>query len=334
MRFLLKTVVFLLAAGLVVAAGILAWGHIHVQRIAPPLPTIDAVLASDSSDLPVSLRYINTASQGVPRSSVLEPSLDPDPDAAYTMGHPAFVVEWSDGRLFLIDLGMSSAGAMSFGRPLESLAGADRMQPHSNTSERLAAARARVSGIAFTHMHVDHTGGIQALCEDFAIAAPSGERIPIFQGRHQMREVNHTTRGAKIQLEEAGCLERNPLVSEDAIQEIPGFPGLSMIAAAGHTPGSQIFIVKLRAAANAADDETDSEQVETWVITGDVVNHIEAIEFDIPKPGYYSLFIVPENTERLARVRAFLKQLSRQPDVHLLVSHDLNQLESSGISEY
>jgi glyoxylase-like metal-dependent hydrolase (beta-lactamase superfamily II) len=335
MRFLLKTIVFLLTASLVVAAGTLAWGHIHIRRIEPPLPTLDAVLALDaSSDLPVSLRYINTASQAVPRSAVLEPSLDPDPEAAYTMGHPAFVVEWSDGRLFLIDLGMSAAGAMSFGRPLESLAGADRMQPHSGTSERLADARARVAGIAFTHMHVDHTGGIQGLCDDVLMDTPSGQRIPIFQGRYQMREVNHTTRGAKIQLEEADCIERHPLVSEDAIQEIPGFPGVSMIAAAGHTPGSQIFIVKLRTPANPNESEAGNERVETWVLTGDVVNHIQAVEFDIPKPGYYSLLVVPENAERLGHVRSFLKQLSRRPGVRLLVSHDLNQLEASGISEY
>ena len=58
------------------------------------------------------------------------------------------------------------------------------------------------------------------------------------------------------------------------------------------------------------------------------------IELNIPKPRLYSLLMVPENEERLSQVRGLLKQLSRQPGVSLLVSHDLNQIESSGLSEY
>jgi glyoxylase-like metal-dependent hydrolase (beta-lactamase superfamily II) len=330
MRFLWRTLVFLVTASLVVAMGVLAWGHIHVRRIEPPLPTLDAVLApAPSGELPVALHYVNTATQPMPRSNVLESSLDPNPEAPYAMGHPAFVVEWSDGRIFLIDLGMSAAGAMSFGRPLEALGGADRMQPHTSTSERLADARARIAGIAFTHMHVDHTGGIEELCNDLRAEAA---RIPVFQGRYQMREVNHTTRGAKIQLEEADCIERRPLVSQESIQPIPGFPGLSMIAAAGHTPGSQIFVVELRAPAQ--EDGGGEPRSRTWVITGDVVNHIQAVELDIPKPGYYSLLVVPENTDRLAQVRGFLRQLARRPGVQLLVSHDFHQVADSGLAEF
>jgi glyoxylase-like metal-dependent hydrolase (beta-lactamase superfamily II) len=227
---------------------------------------------------------------------------------------------------------MDAAGAMAFGRPLESFAGAGRMQPEKSVSEALGEARARVAGIGFTHMHVDHTGGLKSLCEDWRLEAAASNPIPTFQGRYQMMEVNHTTRSAKVQLENASCIQRQPLVGGDSIQAIPEFPGLFVIAAAGHTPGSQVFVVQLRKRAGASEEEPDD--VETWVVTGDVVNHVAGVELDIPKPRLYSLLLVPENEERLHRMRGFLKQLSRQPNVQLLVSHDLNQIEASGLPAY
>jgi glyoxylase-like metal-dependent hydrolase (beta-lactamase superfamily II) len=135
-----------------------------------------------------------------------------------------------------------------------------------------------------------------------------------------------------VQLENASCIQRQPLVGGDSIQAIPEFPGLFVIAAAGHTPGSQVFVIQLRKRSGASEENPDD--VETWVVTGDVVNHIAGVELDIPKPRLYSLLLVPENEERLHRMRRFLKQLSRQPDVQLLVSHDLDQIETSGLPAY
>ena len=162
--------------------------------------------------------------------------------------------------------------------------------------------------------------------------ANAGERIKVFQNRHQVMEINHTTQPAKRALDEADCVKQQPLVSQAAIQKIPGFPGIFVVAAAGHTPGSEVFVVHVRTFPGQSDGRYDD--VQTWIITGDVANHEAGIEKNLPKPRLYSLFLVPENEERLAKVRSFLKELGRQPGVELLVSHHQKQIESTGLKPY
>ena len=79
--------------------------HLVVQRERGPLPMVGDVLALDKvTDLPVKVSVIETARQSMPRSGVLDPGTDPTPDAPYVMTHPAFVLEWADGRLLLVVL--------------------------------------------------------------------------------------------------------------------------------------------------------------------------------------------------------------------------------------
>jgi len=105
---------------------------------------------------------------------------------------------------------------------------------------------------------------------------------------------------------------------------VPGFPGLAVVVAGGHTPGSQVFVARVR----------EGGEVRTSVLTGDVVNHIDGVRHDVPKPGYYSLLVVPEHGERLSQVRAWLRGLERDHGVRLLVSHDQRALEQAGVPSY
>ena len=333
MRFLLKLIGFLLVAGLVVAASALAWGHIHIRRFNPPLPALSEVLEPDRElELPVRLTWINTASQRMPRSAVLEPNVDPDPDAPYVMSHPSFVVEWQDGRIFLIDLGMDAGAAIRFGMPNELVVGADPIEPHTAASSRLAGSLSRVAGIGFTHMHQDHTAGLLLLCRDLLPGGPGSEPVPVFQHDSQISQVNHTTWPAKKHIEEADCIERRTLGFDSGLIPVPDFPGLYAIPAGGHTPGSTIYVVQLRTF--PGQSEGHHSDVETWVITGDIVNHEQGVELGTPKPRLYSLLVVPENEDRLGTVRDFLKQLAAKPGVKILIPHDRTQLEKSGLPVY
>jgi hypothetical protein len=76
------------------------------------------------------------------------------------------------------------------------------------------------------------------------------------------------------------------------------------------------------------------DDVKTWVVTGDVVNHFQGIERGLSKPQLYRMLIVPENDEWLAEVRTFLRKLSSRPGVRLLVNHDREQLETTGLPIY
>src|SRR4029450_2873905 len=124
----------------------------------------------------------------MPRSGVLDPSLDPTPDAPYTMSHPAFVLEWADGRVFEIDAGMDGESAIAFGAPLEAASGAGPSQPLGSAAAKLGDSLGRLAGIAFTHEHTDHTNGVAELCR--LHDAP----IRLIQGRLQIEESNYTTR--------------------------------------------------------------------------------------------------------------------------------------------
>ena len=208
----------------------------------------------------------------MPRSSVIEPALDPTPDADYVMTHPAFVLAWPDGRLFLFD-----------------------------------------AGAAFSHLHIDHTAGLAALCA--ARDAP----LPVFQTPPQHEGGNYTTRAGRAQIEQAGCAQPRRLAPAP-LAAVPGFPGLWLVPVAGHTPGSQMLVARLSTPGG----------VQVWVFTGDAVNHRDAARLELPKPRLYSLLVVPEDTQRLRSVRRLLAELMERPGVRLAVSHDAQGLDALG----
>ena len=318
MRRWLLVLAGLVGIGLGALAAVVVGAHREIDAIDPPLPSAAVVIQADAeSDLPVRLRWIDTASQALPRSAVLEPDLDPDPGARYVMSHPSFVLEWPDGRIFLIDLGMDAESATAFGRNLEWMAGGEPIAFHGSTAQRLGDAVDRVRGLAFTHLHTDHTSGIAELCQ--ARSAP----LRFLQARRQAERANYTTRPGRAQLETAGCLE--PEILEGAARmPVPGFPGVSVVAAGGHTPGSQIFVAHVR----------DGRRVRTWVLTGDVVNHLDAVRFDLPKPRLYSLLVVPESRDRLQKLRVWLRDLAQTHGASLVVSHDELAIQASGIEPW
>lgn len=289
--------------------------HRQIRNLDPELPAVDAILVFDpTSDLPVSLSWLNTASQRMPRSAVLEPSLDPTPDAPYAMSHTSFVLEWSDGRIFLVDVGMDREATLAFGKPLGLLAGAEPIFPLGSVAEKLGPSLQRVGAIAFTHEHADHTQGVAALCRLHT------KPLRLIQNRLQIEESNYTTRPSQRQLAEAPCLERE-IAEGGPLFAVRGFPGLAFFAAAGHTPGSQVFVAHVRGSAG----------VRTYLLTGDVVNQIDGVRGNIPKPRLYSMGMVPESPTRLDTLRRLLAELERDHGVTLLVSHDQLSLEASGV---
>jgi glyoxylase-like metal-dependent hydrolase (beta-lactamase superfamily II) len=312
-RFL---VVLALLVGAVVAyAAIgLAWAHVEIRSLDPELPATAEILAPPADhDLPVRVTWYDTAVQPMPRSAVLDPARDPAPNQPYAMSHSSFALEWSDGRIFLIDAGMDRDSALAFGANLERLGGAQAIEPLGSAADQLGEATSRVAGIGFTHLHTDHTAGVAELCRR------SGRRIRLVRGELAAERTNYTTRGGAQQLADAPCLDAERLEA-GALAPVRGFPGLAVIAAAGHTPCSQVFVAFVR----------DGAAPRTYVFTGDVVNQIDGARHDVPKPALYSLLLVPESTARLARLRALLHELESR-GATLLVSHDRLALEASGV---
>jgi glyoxylase-like metal-dependent hydrolase (beta-lactamase superfamily II) len=271
-RRLARAALALLALAALAAAGALALAHREIRARDPALPGDAEVLALAAvPGGPVALAWHETARQPMPRALVLEPAADPDGAAPYVMSHPSFALAFSDGRLLLVDLGMDGEGARAFGRPLE-WAGAAPLVFASGAAQALGPAVARVGGALFSHLHADHVGGVVALC-----AARAGAALPVFQTAAQAEHVNYTTRPGRRLLERAGCAARRRLPAEP-LAAVPGFPGVAVVDAAGHTPGSQVVLAVLAGGRRLA-------------FTGDVANHVEGVRRNLPKPALYGLVV-------------------------------------------
>lgn len=289
-----------IAACCVLIAVILTEAHLEMRGITPPLPGLASITQlAEVEGGPIRIRYLNTATQGGPGLS--------------SFGYPAYLIEWADGRSFLVDAGMERSDAEAFGQPIEWLLGTDPIETHGSVAEQLGPAKARISGAAFTHLHSDHTSGFAGLCE--------GEKtsITVFQTRLQAERDNFGTLPGHADIDEAECAKQVTLGGA-RMQEVPGFPGLAVVAAGGHSPGSTIFFVRVGDI--------------TWVLSGDITNLLVSLDENLPKPLAYSVLIVPENRDRLEVLRLWLHDLDDQPNTIVVPSHDLSALVATGMRPY
>lgn len=318
MKLLVRGLVGLLLIVAVAAAFFLVPAHLQIRRVEPPLPSVETVRArvAAAAGGPVRLSWINTSSQATPRSNVLGTG-DPHPQRPYRLCHSSFVLEWPDGRTLLVDAGMTREQAESFGAAGE-WAGGEPVRVGTTAAEALAAAGGRVDGAVFTHLHVDHVDGVRELCG----LAPS-RRLSVPMTANQMRLHNYTTAEAFATLRDLPCGELLELGDEE-LAELPGFPGVFVIRAAGHTPDSQVVVAALRRRGRASP----------VVFTGDVVNHIDGIELDLGKPALYRALVVPEDDQRLGEVRRLIRALRDDAGFEVLVSHDQAALEASAVPRY
>lgn len=290
-------VVFLGAIGL---ALFLLPAHRQIRAIDPPLPDAEALRAAVGvANGPVRVSYVNTSSQSS--------------GGGREMGHPAFLFEWADGRGFLIDAGMEPDAAIEFGRLIALLRPeSGEVRTHGSVADQLGRSASRIEGIAFTHLHTDHTQGILALCR-----SRGGGVLPVFQVPLQDEERNHTTdMGFEHLVEARGCATPSRL-GGGPIHEIPGFAGLVAVSAGGHTPGSSVYLARI------------GDRL--WLFSGDVTNTRAELLGNLPKPTLYSLLVVPESPARLERMRLWLAELDRAEDLTVVVSHDLTSLEGTPI---
>ncbi len=306
-RVLLILVLLIVFVPILGLAVFLLPAHLQVRSVDPPLPDLAAMFESvDVEGGPIRVRYVNSATQ---------PTSD-----GRDMGHTAFVLDWEDGRRFVIDLGMEPDVAIEFGKPMESLLGSGPVSPHGSVAEQMGEGVESVAGLAFTHLHHDHTQGIVALCRSH------GGNLPIYQTPFQFEKRNYTTDMGYVFIEEAralpdskGCatpkrLDDNPTGS---LHPIPGFPGLVAIPAGGHTPGSTLYL------AHVADHY--------FLFSGDITNTRRDLIENLPKPALYSFLIVPEDTRRTEKMRLWLRDLDARDDLTVVVSHDLTALEKTQI---
>jgi glyoxylase-like metal-dependent hydrolase (beta-lactamase superfamily II) len=98
------------------------------------------------------------------------------------------------------------------------------------------------------------------------------------------------------------------------------FPGLGIVELGGHTPGSTLFAV--------------ASENRLWLFSGDTTNSKADLLDNKGKGFLYSTILVPENTARTQALRSWLAGLDANHDVTVVVSHDLADIEASGMAQY
>ena len=284
--------------GLVLAAIALVPPHLQIRSVEPELPDaagLRALLSAPNG--PVRIRYVNTSSQELGQGE---------------LGHTVFLVEWANGNLFMIDTGMDRKTAVEFGELMELALGGEEAVSHGTIAELLGEDTMRVTGVAYTHLHIDHSQGTVPFC------VARGPGASVFQTSWQADLHNsNTVEGAAIVAD--SCLEPGT-VGDGAVKAVEGFPGIGLVALGGHTPGSTLFAI-------AAGDRL-------WLLSGDISNSKADLLSNTGKGLLYSYLIVPEHTARSDALRSWLGRLDANEDMTVIVSHDLLDIAASGMAEY
>jgi glyoxylase-like metal-dependent hydrolase (beta-lactamase superfamily II) len=285
---------FALAFGAV--ATILIAAHWQIRQVEPPLPTAEAIeLALAEENAAAAISYINTATQSGPFG---------------TLGHVGVLIEWGDGTpAFLIDTGMPPEQAIAFGAPMERFLGAAPTRTFGAIDLQMGEAVQSIGGIAFTHLHSDHTDGVTGICA--AQVAPA----TVYQTSLQRNLQNFGTRPGEVNINGSACAR--VVLGTNLIKPIADFPGMVAIAAGGHTPGSTVFATRLKG--------------KIWIFAGDITNDMQSLHDNIDKPWAYTTFVVPENLSRQAELRLWLESLNQLENFEVLVAHDIGAWERSEI---
>lgn len=221
------------------------------------------------------------------------------PGAAVVTGWPwranpmviyAYQVVYPNGHI-MIDTAMSADQT--------SVIAGDDIPFDEEAYARLEKAVGDADSIIFTHEHFDHIGG--AIAHPDAVALLDRVRLT---GR-QVSQPDPYWGGLSYP---EGALEGYEPLTYDRVRAFA--PGMVLIEAAGHTPGSQIIYVK-----TASGQE--------YLFVGDVAWNYAGINLVRPRPNIVSWFFLEEDRPRTHAQVAELKALAKEnPELEIIVGHD------------
>ncbi|MDB5972956.1 MAG: fold metallo-hydrolase [Hydrocarboniphaga sp.] len=162
---------------------------------------------------------------------------------------------------------------------------------------RVSAALPKASLIVITHEHMDHIGGIASYPEPARL-------LPALRLSREQLAHPETMAPAKLAPElVAGIV---PLQYE---QMLAIAPGVVLIRAPGHTPGSQMVYVK----------RADGREV---LFLGDIAWHRRNIELVRERPWFMTALVGENRAQVLPELSALHKLAQSNPEIHQVPGHD------------
>jgi glyoxylase-like metal-dependent hydrolase (beta-lactamase superfamily II) len=212
---------------------------------------------------------------------------------------PSYQVLYPDGSMIIVD---APPGRAFF----------DARFPGSFDDAQYAAeqdALAHARLIVVTHEHADH---LQGIAESPKLAAFADHLLLTREQRDDTRWLT------ECKFPEQVRASLHPLEFD---HYYPLAPGVVLIKAPGHTPGSQIVYVRL------ADNSE-------YLLIGDIAWDMEQVTIPKCRPRLAELAMRENSDQVTAELRTLHDLAASNPDVHIVVSHDAKQLadyESAGI---
>jgi glyoxylase-like metal-dependent hydrolase (beta-lactamase superfamily II) len=256
----------------------------------PELVAARGLVHAVPGELPTSIGYLIIVDDSNPLSQAVENA----PQTIVKSPDPVFQVKYPHGWI-MVDAAMDRELATAPGSTGKFL---------DDAYTRMVAALRGAGLIVITHEHGDHIGTV-------AHSSVADELAPkTLLNRQEMESLLHRP---KVTFTPFDSTKASRYIVVDYDRVLPIAPGVVLIKAPGHTPGSQVVYVKL-----ASGHEV--------ILSGDVAWHRLSLETGKEKPDSASKQM-GEDRAAIAGELAWLHQ-AEQAGVSVVVSHDGEQLKT------
>lgn len=258
----------------------------EASAFAIDLPALRKLAMPDGATLPEALEVVTTGHSAVPRTMVRAGA---GFTADYQMAFTSWRLRYPDGSSILIDTTMDAElNRATFG---------DDSPFDAAAFEQVRKGMSAAKTILITHEHVDHLGGLHG-APDFDALAP----------KMMLSKAQVSEKAGKDNALSADQMKK--LAPHDIAGPTALAPGVSVLPAPGHSPGSQIIFVRL---ANG----------EEFLFAGDIGWSNQNITDLVGRPYLVSWLMIQEDRLAVANELRALHDLAiANPAVHVIAAHD------------
>ncbi|MEN8181246.1 MAG: MBL fold metallo-hydrolase [Myxococcota bacterium] len=277
-------------------AGFVTWSWLTAREAVPEqsdyaidLEQLRALAGSVPGAGPRAIETVLVAEADMPRGMVFAG----EPFEPLHQVHQVFRLVWED-RTVLVDAAFPR-------EQFEQMPAFGESTYHDAGWQAVERALATADQIVITHEHFDHLAGIGALPPERASHL-----------RLNAAQLANTEALDQSQVPETLRSALEPLPAERALAVAPG---VVLLAAPGHTPGSHIVYARL----------ADGREA---LLLGDVAWNLGQIRELHYRPRLVTLMLGEDRSQVLAQLRALHELAKTSPDVAQVVSHDRRQREA------